>query len=458
VLNLPDPFTRRAFLSKGLVLASAASTLPSFLENSALAMMQGAGDLGSRPGVPDERILVVVQLSGGNDGLNTVIPYSNPAYHTARPGIRVNERDALALNDEVGLHPRLTGLKQLHDDGLLSVVQGVGYPNPNRSHFVSMDIWHTADASATGPGWLGRYIDNECCGARPKNTRPPNESAAQPASSTSPAIALSGDAPLALRGRHSQPVSFESPELFRWTGDALGIESPLPLSGRGEGEGLAPPPIERSEMGGGRGEGLPESPNSALAFLTRTALDAQVSSDAIRRAARSAPLTNWPRSELAQQLQLVSAMIAAGLPTRVYYTSMGGFDTHAQQGGAFGRHAQLLQQFGDAMRAFYAELKAQRNDARVLTLCFSEFGRRVSQNASNGTDHGAAAPVFLAGPMVRKGVLNAHPSLTNLDDGDLRFSVDFRSVYAGVLADWLKADPNEVLGQRFRKAELLRKA
>jgi uncharacterized protein (DUF1501 family) len=211
-------------------------------------------------------------------------------------------------------------------------------------------------------------------------------------------------------------------------------------------------------MGGGRGEGLPESPNSALAFLTRTALDAQVSSDAIRRAARSAPLTNWPRSELAQQLQLVSAMIAAGLPTRVYYTSMGGFDTHAQQGGAFGRHAQLLQQFGDAMRAFYAELKAQRNDARVLTLCFSEFGRRVSQNASNGTDHGAAAPVFLAGPMVRKGVLNAHPSLTNLDDGDLRFSVDFRSVYAGVLADWLKADPNEVLGQRFRKAELLRKA
>jgi uncharacterized protein (DUF1501 family) len=211
-------------------------------------------------------------------------------------------------------------------------------------------------------------------------------------------------------------------------------------------------------MGGGRGEGPPQSDNSALAFLTRTALDAQVSSDAIRRAARSAPLTSWPRSELAQQLQLVSAMIAAGLPTRVYYTSMGGFDTHAQQGGAFGRHAQLLQQFGDAMRAFYAELKAQRNDARVLTLCFSEFGRRVSQNASNGTDHGAAAPVFLAGPMVRKGVLNAHPSLTNLDDGDLRFSVDFRSVYAGILADWLKADPNEVLGQRFRKAELLRKA
>jgi uncharacterized protein (DUF1501 family) len=137
---------------------------------------------------------------------------------------------------------------------------------------------------------------------------------------------------------------------------------------------------------------------------------------------------------------------------------MGGFDTHAQQGGSFGRHAQLMQQLGDSLASFYAELKAQRNDARVLTMCFSEFGRRVSQNASNGTDHGAAAPVFLAGPMVRPGVLNAHPSLTDLDDGDLRYAVDFRSVYAGVLADWMKADPNAILGKKFRKAELIRRA
>ena len=158
-MHLPDPFTRRAFLTRGLVLASAASTLPGFIENSALAMAQAIDALRSRPGVPDERVLVIVQLSGGNDGLNTVVPYSDRAYHNARPGIRVGEREALALNDEVGLHPRLAGLKQLHDDGMLSIVQGVGYPNPNRSHFVSMDIWHTADPSATGPGWLGRYVE-----------------------------------------------------------------------------------------------------------------------------------------------------------------------------------------------------------------------------------------------------------------------------------------------------------
>ncbi len=441
-MHLPDPFTRRAFLTRGLVLASAATSLPGFLENSALAMAQATDALRSRPGVPDERILVVVQLSGGNDGLNTVVPYSDRAYHNARPGIRIGEREALALNEQVGLHPRLTGLKQLHDDGLLSVVQGVGYPNPNRSHFVSMDIWHTADPSATGPGWLGRYVDSECSGARPRNDAAHKQQG--------PAIALGGEAPLALRGKQTQPVAFESPELFRWTGESLGHDHPLPVSPH-------PLPVGESGVRSTPGEGQPTD-NSALAFLTRTTLDAQVSSDAIRKAARAAPLTNWPRSELAQQLQLVSAMIAAGLPTRVYYTSMGGFDTHAQQGGAFGRHAQLMQQLGDSLAAFYAELKAQRNDARVLTMCFSEFGRRVSQNASNGTDHGAAAPVFLAGPMVRPGVLNAHPSLTDLDDGDLRYAVDFRSVYAGVLADWMKADPDEVLGKRFRKAELIRKS
>ncbi|MGP1310750.1 MAG: DUF1501 domain-containing protein, partial [Phycisphaerales bacterium] len=318
MLNHTDPFTRRAFLargSKGLLLASAASSLPGFLESSAHAMAQASGAIGSRAGLPDERILVVVQLSGGNDGLNTVVPYSNPAYHNARPRIRVGERDALTLNDEVGLHPRLAGLKQLHDDGLLSVVQGVGYPNPNRSHFVSMDIWHTADPTATGTGWLGRYMDSECSGARPR------ADAAPPA----PAIALSSDAPLALRGKQTQPVSFESPELFRWTGDALNVTPPLPHGGRGEGKGLP-------------------STNPTLDFLTRTALDAQVSSDAVRKAASARPMTNWPRSDLAGQLQLVSAMIAADMPTRVYYTSMGGFDTHAQQGGANGRHAFLLQQ------------------------------------------------------------------------------------------------------------------
>lgn len=427
---LPDAWTRRAFLMRGVALASAAATVPSFLERSAYAMAQGAADLRSRPGVPDERILVVVQLSGGNDGLNTVVPFRDPVYHRSRPVIAIPEREVIRLNDAVGFHPSMTGLKSLHDDGLLSVVQGVGYPNPNRSHFVSMDIWHTADTRAAGAGWLGRYIDNECAGARPRAT---------PCEPT-PAISLGREAPLALLGRTSQPVSIESPEHYRWTGDALNALAPSAPATPGAPGGANTPP------------------NPVLDFLTRTSLDAQVSSDTIRKAAGAAPMTAWPRNALSQQLQLVCAMIRAGMPTRVYYTSLGGFDTHAQQGGAQGRHAQLLTQLSESLRAFYNELKAQRDDARVLTLCFSEFGRRVSQNASNGTDHGAAAPVFLAGPMVRPGVLNTHPSMNDLEDGDLRFNIDFRSIYTGVLQDWLRADARAVLGGSFRKAELFRRA
>lgn len=419
---LPDAWTRRSFLMRGVALASATLTVPAFLERSAHAMAQGAADLRSRPGVPDERVLVVVQLSGGNDGLNTVVPFRDSVYHRSRPVIAIPEREVIRLNDSVGFHPSMTGLKSLHDDGLLSVVQGVGYPNPNRSHFVSMDIWHTADPRGTGAGWLGRFVDNECAGARPRT---------QPCEPT-PAISLGREAPLALLGRTSQPVSIESPEFYRWTGDTLDALAP-------EGANGAPA-------------------NPTLDFLTRTSLDAQVSSDTIRSAARATPMTTWPRNPLAQQLQLVSAMIRSGMPTRVYYTSLGGFDTHAQQGGVQGRHAQLLTQLSESLRAFYAELKAQRDDARVLTMCFSEFGRRVTQNASGGTDHGAAAPVFLAGPMVRAGVLNDHPPMSDLEDGDLRYQIDFRSIYTGVLQDWLKADPRAVLGGSFRKAELFRRA
>ena len=191
-------------------------------------------------------------------------------------------------------------------------------------------------------------------------------------------------------------------------------------------------------------------------FLMRTALDAQVASETIRKAVQATPLVPYPANALARQLAMVGAMIRAGLKTRVYYASLGGFDTHAGQGGPQGAHANLLEQLGSAVKAFYDDLKAQENADRVLTMTFSEFGRRVSQNASQGTDHGAAAPMFLAGPMVRPGVLNSHPSLTDLDRGDLKHRVDFRSVYSGILEDWLKADPVAVLGARFQPARLIR--
>jgi uncharacterized protein (DUF1501 family) len=430
----PQAFTRRAFLNRGVVLASASLAVPSFLQRSAFAMAQPG-----TPGVDDNRVLVVVQLSGGNDGLNTVVPFGDAAYYRARASIGIAENAALKLDGDqgLGLHPALAGIKEMYDEGLLSVVQGVGYPNPNRSHFVSMDIWHTADTDATGEGWLGRYIDHQCCGYGKGESGTPDGSAAD--ANAMPGIALMRTAPLALEGIKSKPIAFETPDLFRWTGEDVH-------------ESLASP-YEALTSRGGSAEA---SAGSNADFLLRTALDAQVSSDLIRKAVATRPLVEYPRSELGQQLSMVASMIRAGLKTRVYYVSHGGFDTHAGQGGAQGNHARLLQTYAEAMRAFYRDLKAQENDTRVLTMTFSEFGRRVAQNASGGTDHGTAAPMFLAGPMVRAGVHGEHPSLKNLDDGDLKFGIDFRSVYAGVAKDWLQADPKVVLKGSFNPLKVIK--
>lgn len=427
-MNTPNPYTRREFLRSGLVMASAAATLPAFLNASALAMHRADGGLSSLPGVPDEHILVVVQLGGGNDGLNTVVPYFAPEYYKARPGINIPEAQVLKLSgaDGVGLHPQMAALREMYDDGLVGIVQGVGYPNPNRSHFKSMDIWHTADTTATGDGWLGRYFDSECCGFGS------GESGSAPADASAgpPGIAIGRAAPLAMEGRKIKPVAFESADLFKWSAAEINKdlrEGYHTLNNRTSGDGQA------------------ARADSNASFLLRTALDAQVSSDMIRKAVANRPKTQFPGSDLGRQLSMISSMIAAGLKTRVYYANMGSFDTHAGQGGPQGRHGQLLSQFSQAMRAFYTELKAQGNDARVMSLAFSEFGRRVGQNQSQGTDHGTAAPMFLFGPMVSRGVHGQHPSLKNLDDGDLRYAIDFRSVYAGVLEGWLKADSKAIL-------------
>lgn len=428
-------FTRREFLSTGLTLASAALTIPTFLERSALGLPMPAYGCSSIPGVPEHNILVVVQLGGGNDGLNTVVPYGQAAYYRARPTIAIPENKVLRLADGIGLHPSMGGLKELYDDGLLAVVQGVGYPNPNRSHFKSMDIWHTADPSATGRGWLGRYLDAECCGYGKGESGSPMTPEPQAA------IAIGREAPLALQGSVAKPVAFENTDLFRWLGRDVHSSLAAPYDG-----------ITRS----GPLPGTPEGSNAA--FLMRTALDAQVSSEQIRRAVAQRPLVQYPGGDLSRQLQMVASMIRAGLKTRVYYVTMGGFDTHAGQGGEQGRHAQLLREFSGALRAFYNDLKSQGNDGRVLTLSFSEFGRRVGQNASGGTDHGTAAPMFLAGPMVRAGLLGTYPSLTDLDDGDLKFTTDFRAVYGGVLQGWLAADPRKVIDAPVRPMNVVRSA
>lgn len=437
----PQAYTRRTFLQQGLVLTSAALTVPSFVQRSAYAMAAPAGSaLSSLPGVPEDRILVVVQLAGGNDGLNTVVPAFDPAYYKARPSMGIPEKSILKLDSKsgVGLHPQLTGMKELYDGGLLAVYQGVGYPNPNRSHFKSMDIWQTADLNGTGTGWLGRFFDNECCG-KPTDARSGAPGAGRPTPDPMAGIAIGREAPLAMQGTYSKPIGFENPELFRWLGS--GVDATLSE------------PYKEIVTAGTLADAHPDS---QAAFLTRTALDAQVSSEQIRKAVASKPLSPYPGNELARQLSMVSSMIKFGLKTRVYYVTLGGFDTHAGQGGENGRHAQLMGQLGSSLLAFYKDLKLQGNDGRVMTLTFSEFGRRVAQNASGGTDHGTAAPMFLAGPMVRPGVIGAHPSLTDLDAGDLKHTLDFRSVYAGVLEKWLKTDSKKVLDGSFRAVEAIR--
>ncbi|MEM1166138.1 MAG: DUF1501 domain-containing protein [Planctomycetota bacterium] len=423
-----QPYTRRRFLERGLIFASAAATVPTFLHRSASSVFaQTSSATSSIPGVPEDRILVVVQLAGGNDGLNTLIPARNDEYYRVRPQIAVPRDEVLTLerSADVGLHPALDGFKSLYEDGMLSIVQGVGYPNPNRSHFASMDIWHTADTSGVGDGWIGKFFDNECAGT--------------PDGCGDGGIAIGREAPLAMQGRAFQPITFEDPNLFRWIGEDLSGETADAYHELMDAEQM----LEH-----------PEGSNAD--FLTRTTLDAQVSSQRIREAVEQRPLVNYPGFNLAQQLRQIGAMIRAGLATRVYYATIGGFDTHAGQGGANGRHAQLLGQVAQAINTFYADLKAQRNDGRVLTVCFSEFGRRVGQNYSGGTDHGTAAPMFLAGPMVRPGLLGRYPSLNDLDNGDLKFTTDFRSVYASVLEDWLGLRRHDtVLGSRYRKAKVL---
>ncbi len=442
-MTLPEPaaYTRRHFLGTGLTLASASIALPAFIQRSAFGLPRPGLGMSSIPGVNEDNILVVLQLGGGNDGLNTVVPFGDDNYYRKRPGIGVAANRVLPLGDGgVGLHPSLAAFKELHDEGLLATIQGIGYPNPNRSHFKSMDIWHTADTTGTGAGWLGKYFDAECCGYGKGESGTPEGSPATPPGEMQgqPGIAIGREAPLAMQGRKAKPISFETPDLFRWTGEDIH-------------ESLARPYAEITTHGVREGV----NPDSAAGFLMRTTLDAQVSSDLIRKAVRQQPLAEYPGNALGRDMAMVASMIRAGLNTRVYYVSLGGFDTHAGQGNQNGRHAQLLQTLATAVRAFYQDLKAGENDTRVLTMVFSEFGRRVAQNASGGTDHGTAAPMFLAGPMVKPGVIGNHPSLTDLDDGDLKFQIDFRSVYASILEDWLSADSQAILEGSYRKLPVL---
>ena len=412
-------------------------TVPTFLDQTVLAMDAAAnGALTQQPTGKDGRILVVVQLSGGNDGLNTVIPFADDAYYKARPGIAIGRNEGLKLGDNVALHPNLAPIKALFDEGMMTIVQGVGYPNPNRSHFRSMDIWHSAQPDRESPtsGWLGRYFDNTCAGADPHV-----------------GVQIGETPMLAMKGERITPLAFERADNYRYRGkDRNRYEALNEIHNTAPATQPAAPGAQRGRK--------PEivSASDQLGFLTRTALDAQVSSDTILRVTRQYESSQrYPNSEFGQGLRTVAAMIAGGLPTRVYYVSLGGFDTHANQRG---RHEQLMQQFAAGVSAFWTDMKRQENEDRVLMMTFSEFGRRVQQNASGGTDHGTAAPMFFFGKAVRPGVVGAQPSLTKLDGGDLIHQIDFRQAYTTVLQNWLETPGKPVLGQQFKPLPILNKA
>jgi len=426
---MTDPFfTRRKFLRTVILGGAIAPTVPSFI-NRTFAALDGVAASSFTPVTgKDDTILVVMQLAGGNDGLNTVVPFADDAYFKARPGLAIPADKVRRLDDYCGLHPSLENLGALLGEGHASIVQGVGYPNPNRSHFRATEIWHTAsDADKNEAyGWLGRYCDAACAGE-----------------DAGAGLAIGDQVPQALRSESGQSIAIGAPQDYQFQ------------------DGMDPaamePDDDASAAAGGSIDMLfgGSDPDVNVAdFLQRTALDAVASSskvqDILRRAHRGA---DYPTTDLGRRLRLVAQLIGGGMPSRVYYVSLGGFDTHANQASA---HERQLAVFDKAVGAFCRDMREQGNFDRVMLLTFSEFGRRVAQNASAGTDHGAAAPLFLFGGALKGGLLGQHPSLTKLERGDLVHHTDFRSVYATLLEQWLKTPSAPVLGRDFGKVPLLR--
>ena len=422
--------TRRQFLRTSLLGGAVSWTIPAFLERTFFTLDAMAADSAIQSATgKDSPILIVLQLAGGNDGLNTLVPFGDDAYFRARPTLAIPGGKTLRLTDHFGLNPKLVGLKSLHDEGHLAIVQGVGYPNPNRSHFRSTEIWHTASDSGVTEnyGWMGRYFDSCCKGEDPAI-----------------GVSIGGQPPQAFAAPEPRGITFSRPEQFRFdlknTSDCNVADEFF----RSVND------FESGEMDGGSIGMLPGHADGAgdtLDFLQRTSLDAVMSSDKIAEIIkRTPPGASYPPNRLADSFNLVARLIEGGMPTRVYYVAQGGYDTHSNQTGA---HERLMAELDSSLSAFCGDLKAQGNFDRVLVMSFSEFGRRVQENASGGTDHGAAAPLFVVGGKVKPGIYGAAPSLTKLHDGDIIHSVDFRSVYATVLSKWLKAPVEPVLKGNF---------
>jgi uncharacterized protein (DUF1501 family) len=389
---------RKEFIQAGS-LVTASLMVPKFLKAFEGGTMVPQGN----------KVVVILQLSGGNDGLNTVIPVRNDLYYKARPRLGIERTKALGLTDEAGLHPALTGFKELYDDGSLSILNNVGYPNPDRSHFRSMDIWHTASQSSEywSTGWLGRYLDAQCNGCD-KPTQ---------------AIELDDVLSLSLKGENLKGIAVKDPRRLYGTANEKFFREVMKNHADEKGE----QPVD---------------------YLYKTMAETLSSADYIFKQSRMHPTNaTYPATGLGNSLKTIASLIYSDINTKVYYVSLGSFDTHINQDA---QQQRLFTEMNDAVKAFVKDLKANNRFDDVLFFTFSEFGRRVAQNASNGTDHGTASNMFfISGGLKQKGLINEMPDLATLEEGDLKYKVDFKNAYATVLNKWLKADDKAILTQQY---------
>ncbi len=389
---------RKEFLQVGS-LATASLMVPKFLKAFEGRNMVPQGN----------KVFVILQLSGGNDGLNTVIPYRNDIYYKSRPRLGIEKSKVLSLTDEVGLHPALTGLKELYDDGSLGILNNVGYPNPDRSHFRSMDIWHTASDSKDywTTGWLGRYLDAQCKGC------------------DKPTYALELDdmLSLAMKGEEAKAIAMKDPKRLFGTANQRFFKEVMQNHKDEPGE----QPVD---------------------YLYKTMAETISSADYIFEKSKLHPSTaDYPKTDLGQSMKTIASLIFSDINTKVYYVSLGSFDTHINQQM---QQQNLFTQMNDAVKTFVKDLKTNGRFNDVMLMTFSEFGRRVSQNASGGTDHGTANNMFLiGGGLKQKGIINAMSDLADLEEGDLKYKIDFKNVYATILKNWLGADEAAILKNEY---------
>lgn len=394
--------SRRDFLRR-TSLASASLFIPQFMRASGTLSFGDAG----KP-----KILVVIQLSGGNDGLNTVIPFRNDIYYEKRPVIGIKAPDLIRISDDTGLNPSLQGLADLYLNGEAVIINNVGYPNPNRSHFRSMDIWQSAsdESKYLSSGWLGRILDATC-----------QDQCVSPHY----AVEMDDSLSLAMKGDHISGFAVRDPKSLRKTGANPFIDGVAGMTDLEEN-------LEHPQV----------------AYLHKVLSDTYESTGYLQEQSKVFSSTAvYPGTDLGRQLKAIAELIISGSETRIYYVSHSGFDTHAGQRGQQDRQLKI---YSDALKVFTDDLKSNGRFDETMVLTFSEFGRRVEQNASNGTDHGTANNVFvMSGGLKRAGIVNDLPDLSNLDEGDLRFQTDFRSIYATIIDRWLHADSGKILQGNF---------